>query len=365
MLEGYRIIDADSHVYEPHHMWQDYLEPAFKSFALSPELTLAGEKIVNKYSNRLHQEGAKQVTQAYPLSWLNNFDAESHVRAMQQMGVDISFIYPTYFSWIVAVDTIAPQLAGAFVRAYNNWLRDFCSYNPRILRGVGVVNLHAPEEMVLELQRIAEFGWKSVFFFFFFLRPNPVKRRVLSDCAYEPFWTKCEELGIAVSLHESTHSRLPSAGADRFNTRFALHACSHPMEQMMALLSLIEGGVLERHPKLRVGFLESGCGWLPYWLWRLDREYEDLRWEVADNVKMKPSEYFRRQCFISMEPSEPYLSQILEYLGSDNLIFGSDYPHMDHHPKVVAEVVALQNQLSKKVVQKILWDNPVRFYNLD
>lgn len=66
-----------------------------------------------------------------------------------------------------------------------------------------------------------------------------------------------------------------------------------------------------------------------------------------------------------MEPSEPYLSQILEYLGSDNLIFGSDYPHMDHHPKVVAEVVALQNQLSKKVVQKILWDNPVRFYNLD
>ncbi|KYC42526.1 BarH protein [Scytonema hofmannii PCC 7110] len=360
MLEGYRIIDADSHVYEPHHMWQEYLEPAFKSFALSPELTLAGEKIVNKYSNRLRQEGAKQVTQAYPLSWLNNFDAESHVQAMQQMGVDISFIYPTYFSWVIAVDTIAPQLAGAFVRAYNNWLRDFCSYNPQILRGVGVVNLHAPEEMVLELERVAEFGWKSIF-----LRPNPVKGRVLSDSVYEPFWTKCEELGIAVSLHESTHSRLPSAGADRFNTRFALHACSHPMEQMMALLSLIEGGVLERHPNLRVGFLESGCGWLPYWLWRLDREYEDLCWEVADNIKMKPSEYFRRQCFISMEPSEPYLSQILEYLGSDNLIFGSDYPHMDHDPKVVAEVVALQNQLPKKVVQKILWDNPARFYKLD
>ncbi len=50
----------------------------------------------------------------------------------------------------------------------------------------------------------------------------------------------------------------------------------------MALLALIEGGVLENHPQLRVGFLESGCGWLPYWLWRLDREYEDLRWEVKD-----------------------------------------------------------------------------------
>ncbi len=360
MLEGYRIIDADSHVYEPYQMWEEYLEPAFKSFAPSPDLTIKGQEIVNKYSGRLRREGAKQVTQAYPLSWLNSFDSESHVLAMKQMGVDVSFVYPTYFSWMIAVDTMPPQLAGAFVRAYNNWLRDFCSYDPQILQGVGVVNLHAPEEMVPELQRVADFGWKAVF-----LRPNPVKGRLLSDPTYEPFWTKCEELGIAVSLHEGTHSRLPTAGADRFNTRFALHACSHPLEQMMALLALIEGGVLERHPKLRVGLLESGCGWLPYWLWRLDREYEDLRWEVADNVKMKPSEYFRRQCFIAIEPSEPYLAQLIEFIGSDNLIFGSDYPHMDHNPDVVAEVVALQEQLPKETVHKILWDNPVRFYGLE
>lgn len=360
MLEGYRIIDADSHVYEPYQMWEEYLEPAFKSFAPSPDLTIKGEEVVNKYSNRLRREGAKQVTQAYPLSWLNSFDSESHVLAMKQMGVDISFVYPTYFSWMIAVDTMAPQLAGAFVRAYNNWLRDFCSYDPQILRGVGVVNLHAPEEMVTELQRVVDFGWKAVY-----LRPNPVKGRLLSDPSYEPFWASCEELGIAVSLHEGTHSRLPTAGADRFNTRFALHACSHPLEQMMALLALIESGVLERYPKLRVGLLESGCGWLPYWLWRLDREYEELRWEVAENVKMKPSEYFRRQCFIAIEPSEPYLAHLIEFIGSDNLIFGSDYPHMDHNPDVVAEVVALQEQLPKETVYKILWDNSVRFYGLE
>jgi predicted TIM-barrel fold metal-dependent hydrolase len=137
------------------------------------------------------------------------------------------------------------------------------------------------------------------------------------------------------------------------------------MEQMMALLALIEGGILERHPQLRVGFLESGCGWLPYWLWRLDREYEELRWEVGDRVKMKPSEYFRRQCFIAVEPSEMYLSKLLEELGSDNLLFGSDYPHMDHNPDVVDNMVALEEQLSKPVLQKILWDNPRRFYGLD
>ncbi|MBE9224891.1 amidohydrolase [Phormidium sp. LEGE 05292] len=360
MLSGYQIIDADSHVIEPTDMWEKYLEPAFKSFAPSPDMRIKGEQIVHKISAQVLMEGQKLLIQNYPMSAFNGFDSESHVQAMKRMGVDVSFVYPTYGLWLLAVDTMAPQLAGAFTRAYNNWLRDFCSYDPQILKGVGAINLHAPEEMVSELLRIEEFGWKTVF-----LRPNPIKGRLLSHPTYEAFWTKCEELEIAVALHEATHSCLPTTGSDRFNTRFAMHACSHPMEQMMALLALIEGGVLERHPKLRVGFLESGCGWLPYWLWRVDEEYENLHWEVKDNVKMKPSEYFRRQCFIEIEPSEPYLPQIIDYIGSDNLLFGSDYPHIDHKPDIVKEAVALEERLSRKTVQKILWDNPVRFYGLD
>ena len=359
MLKGYRIVDADSHVIEPHDMWEKYLEPAFKSFAVSPDFKIKGEKILNKISDPVVTEGIKQVAKAHPMSLLNGFDPESQVRAMVQMGVDVSFLYPSHALWILAIDTMEPQLVGTFTRAYNNWLQDFCSYNPEILKGVGAINLHAPEEMVSELQRIVEFGWKAVY-----LRPNPVKGRLLSDPAYESFWTECEKLGIAVAFHEGTHSRLPTTGSDRFKTRFAMHACSHPMEQMMALLALIEGGVLERHPQLKVGFLESGCGWLPYWLWRLDEEYEQLLCE-KDNVKMKPSECFRRQCFIAIEPSEPYIAQIIEYIGADNLIFGSDYPHMDHKPNIVKEAVALEERLPKETVQKILWNNPVRFYGLE
>lgn len=359
MLKGYRIVDADSHVWEPMDMWGKYLEPAFRGFALSPDMTIAGEKICFKLSDRLGAEWSGETAASYPEASLAGFDSESHVRAMKQMGIDVSLIYPSYTNWILSIDTMPPQLAGAFARAYNNWLRDFCSYDPELLRGVGLVNIHAPEEMVSELRRIADFGWKAVF-----LRPNPVKGRLLSDPAYEAFWTECEELGIAIAFHEGTHARLPTAGADRFQTRFALHACSHPMEQMMALLALIEGGVLERHPKLRVAFLESGSGWLPYWLWRLDEEYENLHWEVKENVKMKPSEYFRRQCFIAIEPSEPCIAETIEYIGTDNLIFGSDYPHADHKPDIIEEAVALEERLSKETVRKILWDNPARFYGI-
>ncbi|HEY9651046.1 MAG TPA: amidohydrolase family protein [Coleofasciculaceae cyanobacterium] len=361
MLQGYQIIDADCHVLEPIDMWETYLEPAFKSSALSQDLTVNGEKIFQKLSEDLWVEGFKAKVRDYATYGINRYDSESQVKAIQTMGVDIAFLYPTVGLWLLAMDSMDAQLAGAFTRAYNNWLRDFCSYNPQILRGVGAINRHAPEEMVPELHRIVEFGWKVVL-----LRPNPIKGRLLSDSAYEPFWTECERLGVAVSIHEGSHCRVPSTGVERFNSRFALHACSHPMEHMMALLALIEGGVLERHPNLRVGFLESGCGWLPYWLWRLDEvEYKNLAWEVRDNVKMKPSEYFRRQCFISIEPSEPYLPQLLNYIGSENLIVGSDFPHMDHEPDVIMDAIALQEQLPKKTVQKILWDNPIRFYGLE
>lgn len=360
MLKPYQIIDADCHVLEPIDLWKNYLEPAFKNRAPSPELKVDGQPIYQKITRQHQEEGLKVAMRDFTSYGIDRYDPASQVKAIAKMGADIAFLYPTMGLWLFAVDTMDAQLAGAFTRAYNNWLRDFCSYDPQILRGVGAINLHEPEEMVPEVRRIAEFGWKAVF-----LRPNPVKGRLLSDLAYEPFWSECEQLGIAVSLHEGTHSQLPTTGSDRFNTRFAMHACSHPMEQMMALLALIEGGVLERHPQLRVGFLESGCGWLPYWLWRLDREYCDLGWEVKDNVKMKPSEYFRRQCFISFEPSEPYLAETIDYIGTDNLIFGSDFPHIDHHPDIIGEVVALSDRLSEKTVKKILWDNPFRFYGLD
>lgn len=342
-------------------MWAEYLEPEFKQFAPSPEMKIQGEDIVKKVSRQVRDKANKQMMEAHPNAYFQGYKVESHVQEMVQMGIDLAFLYPTYGLWLWAIDTMQPEVAGAFTRAYNNWLKDFCSYDPDRLKGVGAINLHAPESMVHELHRIVDFGWKAVF-----LRPNPVKGRLLSDSAYEPFWTECDRLGIAVGIHEGTHSRLPTTGTERFNTRFATHACSHPMEQMMALLALIEGGVLERHPKLKVAFLESGCGWLPYWLWRLDEEYENLHWEdkINDNVKIKPSEYFRRQCFIAIEPSEPYLAQAIEYIGTDNFIFGSDYPHMDHNPNIVAEMVKLEEKLSKETVQKILWDNPRSFYGL-
>lgn len=131
----------------------------------------------------------------------------------------------------------------------------------------------------------------------------------------------------------------------------------------MAFLSLYESGTLERHPQLRVAFMESGCSWLPYWLWRLDEvEYGNLAWEVRDRVTMRPSEYFRRQCWIACEASEPMLEQVADLIGADRLLYGSDYPHIDHDGAVGDDVRTITERLGRAVARRIFDDNPRRFH---
>jgi len=286
---------------------------------------------------------------------------EGQLAVMDRDGIDVAFLYPGVATYVIGIDDLEPGLAGALARAYNNWLRDFCCRDPARLQGVGLMSAHDPDEMLTELERVAGFGWRAVV-----LRPNPVKGRLLSDRAYDRFWTACERLGMAVAIHEGAYTRLPTTGADRFKSLFALHACSHPMEQMMALLALVEGGVLERHPALRVAFLEAGCGWLPYWLFRLDEiEYKHLGGEVEENVRVRPSSYFQRQCFISFEPDEPYLGDVLRYIGEDKLLFGTDFPHCDHDGDIAGRFPMLRERLPESALRKVLWDNAARFYGLN
>ncbi|WP_437680114.1 amidohydrolase family protein [Sorangium sp. So ce131] len=383
MRNGYRIVDADRHVIEPVEMWREYLEPEHRGRAPTleilapggapaspsgaraaappaPTLMLDGQPVMVNLSARARIELAS-ARQGRARQYQAGADPIAQLRAMDASGIDVSFLYPTFAMYLLGVDTLDAELAGAFARAYNRWLRDFCSVSPERLRAVGLVSPHDPAEMVRELEHVAQLGWRAVV-----LRPNPVKGRLLSDPAYEPFWAACARRGIAVAIHEGTHARLPTAGADRFKTRFALHACSHPMEQMMAFLALVEGGVLERHPGLRVAFIEAGCGWLPYWLWRLDEvEYAHLAGEVAEHVRMPPSEYFRRQCFISAEPDEPLLPEVVRDVGGDHLLFGTDFPHLDHEADIVDRALALRGRVSEEALGKMLGENAARFFGLD
>ena len=137
------------------------------------------------------------------------------------------------------------------------------------------------------------------------------------------------------------------------------------MELILAVSAFCAGGVLERFPKLRVAFLEGNCSWLPWLMYRLD-EYCELQGAMAEiPLRKKPSEYFREQCFISADVDEGLVVNVIDYLGDDNIVFSTDYPHIDSRwPEAVSTFTSLPG-LRKESLEKILWSNCARLYGVE
>ena len=265
--------------------------------------------------------------------------AAGQLALLDRDGIDGALLLPSYASDPAAMPHREPGLAHGYADATPTTAGSPTSAppTPRDCAPPPLFARFEPEVMIGHARFAVEHGWPAVV-----VRPNPIAGRLLGDPANDAFWSYCAENGLVVVVHEAAHARAASAGADRFTSRFALHACSHPMEQMMAFLSLVESGVMERHPELRFAFLEAGCGWMVNWLWRLDEiEYGNLAEEVAATVRRRPSEYFHRQCGIGFEPDEPLLPATFAYLGTDRVFFGSDFPHLDHASDIVATALAL------------------------
>jgi len=115
---------------------------------------------------------------------------------------------------------------------------------------------------------------------------------------------------------------------------------------------------------MKVAFLEGNCGWLPWLLYRLD-EYWELQGALADvPLRQKPSKYFHQQCFISVDVDESLVANVIDYLGDDNIVFSTDYPHIDSRWPHAVELFLSVQGISGESRRKILWDNCARLYNL-
>lgn len=217
---------------------------------------------------------------------------------------------------------------------------------------------HNIEAAVSETRRMArDHGFKAIF-----MRPNPVHGRNWSDPYYDPLWQAAEEEGIAVGFHEGGSVDLPQPGG-RFDDAMMRHTCTHPLAMMMALVDMIGGGVCERFPTLRIAFLEGNCSWAPFLLWRLDEHYEWRHEYEGRKLTMAPSEYFKRQCFLSIECDEEPARLAIEALGENYFVFSTDYPHADSkYPESVDRFFDLP--LGGSAQKHILWDNCARLYDI-
>ncbi len=361
MFHDLRIVDSDGHTLEPPDLFERYLD---KKFVHRVEQSGHGLSI-DGHETALHPPGTLEtlrftpdlILERYGSLAAEGFTAEGVVNALDVEGIDVSVIYgPLYPCWIEGMD---PELACALARAYSRWLAQYSADSGGRIVGAAPIPLHSIEGALAELSYAHEqLGINAAW-----TRPNPVGGRPLGAPEFDPFFEALADQKIPLSLHEGSGSMMQNIGSERFTeTWFEQHACVHPMEQQMAMLSLIVQGVFERHPTLRVAFLESGAAWLPSWLHRLDEHAELVAWREAPYLSLKPSDYFRQSCFISCDPDDELLYQVIEALGDDRIVFATDFPHPDaKYPNAVKSFMGLP-KVTVESQRKILWDNAVAFY---
>ncbi len=379
-----KIIDVDSHILEPGDLWEKNLEPRYRDKGIRLLTNDKGLEIfqINSRKSLTLAEGIASINAAVgqpqevlkdrffkpgTISWEEgrlmvpgSMDPRDRVKLLDEEGVDATLLYPTIgLSWEVQCED--SQLAAACCRVYNDWLTDFSKPYPGRLLPVAHIPLMDVDEAVKELRRTAKMGMKGVFFNIW-----PLQGKPLGSAYYDPFWAEAQDLDMPVSIHVTNGGAAPAirqspqyAGEDLSNWFFEVMLST---DVVYAFTTMLAGGVLERFPKLKIVLLETGCGWIAHWLDRMDEYYERLAWDTP--MKLKPSEYFARQGFISMEPDEKTVVAMAQIVGAGKIMWASDYPHFEGHMNAIEGVRNTIKPLPAEAQQQILGENAIELYKL-
>src|SRR5438093_4948808 len=365
---GFRVMDSDLHVMEPRTLWDDYLDPKFRGRitampgAYGDVRAHVDGKVLPPYADRPERQRAWSLRLNRPEASRLKLGTKptDALEAMDIEGIDVGILFRTWATQAINIDGLEPAFGAAMARAWNRWIGDFCQERPDRLKASGLVPLHDIDLALTE----ARFAVKELGAVTLVLPSHMVENRPLYDRYFDPLWQLAQDMDVAVSFH-GNHAAYAEHLAKRYLDNHVLsHACGQPVEMMLALGAVVTGGVLSRFPGLRMAFLEGNCGWLPWWLWALDE-----RWEVWGDRELfeqdaKPSELFRRQCFVSAEPEEELAKYVVAELGDDNLVLSTDSPHDDSRfPHAIDGFLAAAH-LSPDTKRKVLWDNCARLYKL-
>ena len=247
-----------------------------------------------------------------------------------------------------------PDLQTACYAAWNDWaVQEFNAVAPDRLCVLGFLPGHSPDVAARELLRCAELGHRGAIIDIFSID--------LGDRAWDPLWRAGEETGLPISFH------LKGGSWSNLSYRMgkwqsAAFASILPLQLDEPLATMIFSGALERHPGLRLVLAESGLGWIPYFLSRMDLEWRALKHALDYAPASPPSELFHRQVTVTFE-EEGLLPLVIPMLGPDRCMWASDYPHTDStFPHSRAAVEESMGSLSEGDRRKITATNCARLY---
>jgi predicted TIM-barrel fold metal-dependent hydrolase len=244
--------------------------------------------------------------------------------------------------------------AVAYARAYNDFIAEVCRQSPR-LKGVALLPLQDPKAAIEEANRaVTKLGLAAI------AVASQGMKEHLGSQTFWPLYEELQRLNTPLCVH---NRREGPAGEIRFDSFIHMHTIGRPVETFIQFAGLIYGGVAERFPNLRIAFLECGVGWVPYWMERMDEEWEKRGKVEAPLCTRKPSEYVKHgNWFIAMEPEEETLPYVIERIGDDKIVFASDYPHWDGMFPHVVSTIRGRKDISDQAKARVLGENAKRFY---
>jgi predicted TIM-barrel fold metal-dependent hydrolase len=350
-------VDADGHILEPPDLWETYLEPRYRDRALRivvddkglEALEIGGQASIMSKRGMPSTLGAMgdpnlAAVQMDPeRTYLSeapfgSMDPGQRIKLLDAEGIEAAVLYTTIgLLWEAELED--PELSQAYTRAYNRWICEFCSGQPRLVP-TAHLSLSDPPAAARELERAVGEGARGAY-----VAPFTHDGRPLGHPANDPVFAAAQSLGVPFAIHptfEPQWTKGTRMGAWENVKQLRLLACVTASDGVRhQFTTLFDYGVFDRFPELRVVVLESGGGWIGYWLDRIDAVYGHTFIGTKVPLKEKPSDYFRTRVWISCDPDERTIPALADRFGPDRFMWASDFPHADHTPDYIDDLAEL------------------------
>ncbi|MGE5164445.1 MAG: amidohydrolase family protein [Sphingobacteriales bacterium] len=240
------------------------------------------------------------------------FDIAHRLRDMDAMDVDVQVLSATPQTYLYNQDASLGAVTSAI---QNDQIAKLVKENPQRFRGIATLPMQAPDKAADELKRaMTRLGLRGTMF------ASNIMGKNLDDPSFEPVWATAEELGAFVFIHPNN-----VAGADRMKSYYLNNLIGNPLDTTIGAACLYFGGVLDRHPKLAV-VLAHGGGFTPYQAARWEHGWQ-VRPEPKKNISKRPTNIAKRFYYDTILHSAPVLEFMIEHVGADRVMLGSDYPY--------------------------------------
>jgi len=370
------MISSDSHIIEPPDLWTERIDASYRDRAprviAEPDgdfWYIDGQKSMSFLGVQTGDRFEKEATELTTVARFDDvrsaaYDPARYIDENQSDGVVGSVIYPS--EALLAYSIPDSALCSATMRAYNDFIAEFCGHDANRLKGIGLINVDDPSESVAEMKRVRDIGLHGIM-----ITVLPPADRAYDHPMYEDVWSAAVDLDLPISMHVATGRNALSASTTQTTvqkgvTEAAFYLQDHFVRKSIG--EMIFSGVFMRHPKLRVGSIEHEICWAPFFLFQADYVYTD-RPVRGDWLRFPdgtlPSDYFKQNVFLSFQEDRVGI-RVRDVLGIEGLMWGSDYPHTEstfpRSREITSDILEDVPYAEKNL---ILRDNVARLYGFD